>query len=210
MEDLRRRVVWGCALYAVSFAVYYALVGMWATLLQEELHLARSALPLPTLLFQIGMLVGAVAVGAAAGRFGVVKAQVVPLLLLLPALPLYVGAAGTGSGLWAGALLCGLLGAGISGVTPYLFAALFPAEVRARAIGVVYNVGALASGTTPFLVAWLHEGGGMPLSRALAGTAAVSALLTVAVLVLRPRGVLPAEVLGRRTGAPEAHGAPST
>jgi SHS family lactate transporter-like MFS transporter len=193
----RRRVVWGSALYALSFAVYYALVGNWAAMLQRELGLPAAALPLPTLLFQMGMLVGAAAIGAAASRFGVVRAQVVPLLLLLPALPLYVGAAGVGAGLWAGAALAGLLGAGISGVTPYLFAALFPAEVRARGFALVYHVGALFGGLTPFLVAWLAETAPMPLRWALSGAAALAALLVVGMLLVRPRRILPPDVLGR-------------
>jgi SHS family lactate transporter-like MFS transporter len=196
------RIAWACALYAVSFAVYYALAAPWPRLLRAELGMPAPALLLPSVLLNLGMLAGAITIGAAAGRFGVVRAQVVPLLLLLPALPLFVGAAGTGPGLWAGAALAGFLGAGISGVTPYLFAALFPAEVRARGFGIVYHVGALLSGGTPLLVAWLAQSGGMPLSRALAGTAGVAALLTIGMLLLRPRGVLPAEVLGpsRRAG----------
>jgi SHS family lactate transporter-like MFS transporter len=192
------RIVWGCVLYAFSFAVYYALAAPWPRLLQTELHLAAPALLLPSILLNVGMLFGAITIGAAAGRFGVVRAQVIPLLLLFPALPLFVGAAGAGAGLWAGAFLAGFLGAGISGVTPYLFAALFPAEVRARSFGIVYHVGALLSGGTPLLIAWLAQSGQMALSRALAGTAALSALITIGLLVLRPRGILPAEVLGRR------------
>ncbi len=198
----RRRVVWGSALYALSFAVYYALVGNWAAMLQRELGLPASALPLPTLLFQLGMLVGAAAIGAAASRFGVVRAQVVPLLLLLPALPLYVGAAGVRAGLWAGAALAGLLGAGISGVTPYLFAALFPAQVRARGFALVYHLGALFGGLTPFVVARLAERAPMPLRWALAGAAALAALLVVVMLVVRPRGILPPDVLGRSPVVP--------
>jgi SHS family lactate transporter-like MFS transporter len=194
------RIVWACALYAVSFAVYYALAAPWPRLLLTELHLPAPALLLPSLLLNVGMLFGAIAIGAAASRYGVVRAQVIPLLLLLPALPLFVGWAGTGPGLWAGAFLAGSLGAGISGVTPYLFAALFPTEVRARGFGIVYHVGALLSGGTPLLVAWLAQAGPLPLSRALAGTAAVSALATIVMLVVRPRGVLPAEVLGRSKG----------
>jgi SHS family lactate transporter-like MFS transporter len=202
------RIAWACALYGASFAIYYGLTGMWATLLQTELGLAPAALRLPTLFFNLGMMGGAVAIGAAAARFGVVKVQVVPLAIMLLALPLYVGAAP--AWLWLGALLAGALGAGISGVTPYLFSALFPQEVRARSFGVVYHVGALLSAQTPLLVAWLGRSGGMPLSRALAGTVAVATLLTVGILVLRPRGVLPPEVLGRGADPAPAGGAGGT
>jgi hypothetical protein len=38
----------------------------------------------------------------------------------------------------------------------------------------------------------------MPLSLALGGTAAAAAVLTIALLVFRPHGILPAEVLGSR------------
>ncbi len=37
----------------------------------------------------------------------------------------------------------------------------------------------------------------MPLSTALAGTAAVAALAVIGLLTVRPKGILPAEVLGR-------------
>jgi MFS transporter, SHS family, lactate transporter len=190
------RIAWACVLYGASFAIYYGLTGMWATLLQTELGLAPAALRLPTLCFNLGMMGGAVAIGAAAVRYGVVKAQVVPLAAMVIFLPLYVGAAP--GWIWLGAAATGALGAGISGVTPYLFSALFPQEVRARSFGVVYHVGALLSAQTPLLVAWLGRPGGMPLSRALAGTVLAATILTIAILVLRPRGVLPPEVLGRR------------
>lgn len=197
---LAARIAWACLLYGAAFAVYYALTGMWATLLMTERGLSPAALRGPTLLFNLGMLTGSIAVGAAASRHGVVRAQVVPLALLLPVLPLYVGA--VPGWLWLGALLAGALGGGISGVTPYLFAALFPAEVRARGFGIVYHVGALLSAQTPVLVAWLGRPGGIPLSLALGTTAAGAALLTVAVLAFRPRDILPAEVLGERSPAP--------
>ncbi len=197
--SLAARIVWACLLYGASFAVYYALVALWPTLLQKELHVAKAALFGPTVCFQAGMLAGAAVIGAAASRYGVVKAQVVPLLLLLPVLPLYVGAAGAGPGLWAGAFLAGLLGAGISGVTAYLFAGLFPPAVRARSFGIVYHVGALLSAFTPSFIAWRAKAASLPLSVPLAWTAAGAALLTIAILLVRPPGILPPEVLGKKT-----------
>jgi len=194
-RGLAARIVWACILYGASFAIYNALTGMWATLLMTEVGLTPAALRIPALLFNLGMLGGAIAVGAAASRFGVVRAQVLPLALLLPVLPLFVGAAP--GYLWAGAFLAGVLGPGISGVTPYLFAALFPAEVRARSFGIVYHVGALLAAPVPWLVAYLGRPGHMPLAHALAGTAAVSAVVTILMLVVRPHGILPDEVLGR-------------
>lgn len=196
-RELVARIVWACILYGVSFAIYNALTGMWATLLMTEVGLPPTALRLPALLFNLGMLGGAIVIGSAASRVGVVRAQVLPLSVLLLALPLYVGA--VPGWLWLGAFLAGFLGAGISGVTPYLFAALFPAEFRARGFGIVYHVGALLAAPIPWLVAWLGRSGGVSLSLALGGTAAVSVVLTLAVLIFCPRGILPEEVLGERS-----------
>jgi SHS family lactate transporter-like MFS transporter len=196
MRGLAARIAWACVLYGASFGVYNALTGMWPTLLMKQVGLAPASLRIPALLFNLGMLGGAIAIGAAASRFGVVWAQVVPLLLLLPVLPLFVGAAP--SWLWLGALLAGSLGAGISGVTPFLFAALFPAEVRARGFGIVYHVGALLAAPVPWLVAWLGDGR-LALSLALAATTAACLALTVCILVVRPHRILPDEVLGQRS-----------
>jgi SHS family lactate transporter-like MFS transporter len=200
-RSLWARIAWACILYGASFAVYYALTGFWATALMTDLGLSREALRWPTLLFNLGMLGGAAAIGAAASRFGVVRVQVIPLGLLVAALPLYIGAAPGWLGV--GAFLGGFLGAGISGVTPYLFAALFPVEVRARCSGIVYHVGALLSAQTPLLVALVAKRGGMTLSFALGVVTAGSAVVTAAILLFRPRGVLPAEVLGCRSAAAE-------
>jgi hypothetical protein len=60
-----------------------------------------------------------------------------------------------------GAFLGGALGVGYSGVTPVLTTSLFPAHVRARAIGVVYHVGALIAAFVPTLIPWLAARTGM-------------------------------------------------
>jgi SHS family lactate transporter-like MFS transporter len=134
----------------------------------------------------------------------VVVALALPLTLLLPALPLYVDAWRLGpaivppisNALWLGALLAGTLGAGISGVTPFLLAQLFPARVRALSIGIVYHVGALLAAATPLLIAWLARSRITTLASATALVVAAAAFLTLAILFLRPAGALPASVLG--------------
>lgn len=194
------RIAWASVLWGVCFAIYYGLTGLWPTLLQAELGLAPSAVAGLVILFNAGMMAGAIACGAIATRYGVLWALAAPVALLLPLLPLYVGAAP--SLLWAGALGAGALGAGISGVTPVLLTLLFPPAVRARCVGIVYHVGALLAAATPALVATLAADGRMPLSRALAGTVAAAALLALAVLFLRPRNVLPPEALAAARGAP--------
>src|SRR5439155_9595965 len=104
-----------------------------------DLHIAPQSAMLYVILFNIGMLVGVICAGFVAARWGIVTALVAPALLMVPALPLYVGIAGP---LWLGAVLGGALGVGYSGVTPVLTTSLFPEHVRARAIGLVYHIGA--------------------------------------------------------------------
>jgi len=181
------KLVWACLLWAASFGIYYGLTGLWPALLTSELRLPPAEVARLVILFNLGMMVGAIAWGSLAARKGVVLALTVPIVALLPALPLYVGA--VPGALAVGALLAGATGAGISGVTPLLLTSLFPASVRARAVGIVYHVGALLAAGTPTLVAALAAGG-RPLSLAMGGVVAGSALLTLAILFLRPRDAL--------------------
>jgi SHS family lactate transporter-like MFS transporter len=201
-EKVVLRVVWASVLYATSFGVYYGLSGLWPTLLRTVLGVDPGGVRNLVIVFNVGMMAGAITWGTAAAKRGVVLAIVVPLLVLLPALPLYVGAAP--GLLWLGALVAGATGAGISGVTPLLLTLLFPPRVRAMSVGIVYHVGALLAAATPTIVAWLSQPGRLPLPTALAGTVAAAALLTVAILLFRPAGALPSSALGDFSSTPGA------
>src|SRR6185503_20402210 len=134
-----------------------------------------------------------------------IAALVTPALLMVPALPLYVGMA---PNLWVvGAFLGGCLGVGYSGVTPVLTTSLFPAHVRARAIGIVYHVGALIAAFIPTFIPWVAKESGMTLGLTMlivvgAGLVAMSA----AILVLRNMINVPVET---RASAPASASKPS-
>jgi MFS transporter, SHS family, lactate transporter len=147
-------MAWASGVMALGFGAYYGLTGLYPTLLQQ---LGRSTQGVASLvaLFNIGMMIGAIACGAIAARWGVRRAVALPALLALPILPLYVG--GSPSLLPLGAFLGGALGAGFSGVVPLFLTSLFPAEVRARCVGIVYHVGALFAAFVPTAVAALSE-----------------------------------------------------
>jgi MFS transporter, SHS family, lactate transporter len=163
-RNLVGNVAWASGVMALGFGAYYGLTGLYPTLLHS---LGRDAGGVASLvsLFNIGMMVGAVACGTIAARWGVRRAVALPALLALPILPLYVGA--SPSLLPLGALLGGAFGAGFSGVVPLFLTSLFPAEVRARCVGIVYHVGALFAAFVPTIVAALAEHGGLPLGRAI-------------------------------------------
>ena len=181
-----RMIILGSIIMALGFMVYYGLQTQYTFLLTGELHLTPKSAFAHVILFNAGMLVGCIAAGVIAARKGVIFALVTPALLMLPALPLYVGWGAGSIALAIGAVLGGALGVGYSGVTPVLTTSLFPEHVRARAIGIVYHVGAFIAAFVPSLIPWLAGSAGWHLSTAIVivvGGALVA--MSVAVLVLR-------------------------
>jgi SHS family lactate transporter-like MFS transporter len=179
--EILRKLVWASAAMAFGFGAYYGLTGLYPTLL-AEFGLGAGGVAKLVALFNLGMLAGAVVCGALAGRLGVPRAVSIPALLSLPFLALYVGR--VPSLLWLGALAGGAFGAGFSGITPLFLTGLFPAEIRARAVGIVYHVGAFGAAFVPTGVAALSEHG-VRLSTALMFVAG-GCELALAILLLAP------------------------
>jgi SHS family lactate transporter-like MFS transporter len=157
-----RLLLWASGVMALGFGAYYGLTGLYPTLLQQLGRGVEGAASL-VVLFNVGMMVGAIGCGALAARWGVRRAVALPALLALPVLPLYVGA--SPSLLPLGAFLGGALGAGFSGIVPLFLTSLFPPEVRARCVGIVYHVGALFAAFVPTGIAALSER--IPLAQAI-------------------------------------------
>jgi len=181
---VRKMIVLGSLVMGFGFLVYYGLTASYMGLALKELHIAPATAKGYVMLFNVGMLIGVIGAGWFANRFGVIAALVTPALLMVPALPLYVGVAP--ALLPLGAFLGGMLGVGYSGVTPVLTTSLFATHVRARCIAIVYHVGALIGAIAPTLIASLAEDTPLKLSSAIAivvGTALI--LMSTAVLVLR-------------------------
>lgn len=181
-----RMLVIGALIMSLGFIVYYGLQTQYVYLLLTELKLSPSSAMAHVMLFNAGMLVGCIAAGAVAARRGVIVALVVPALLMVPALPFYVGWIHGPVALAVGAVLGGAFGVGYSGVTPVLTTSLFPEHVRARAIGLVYHVGAFVAAFVPSLIPWLVSSTHWHLSTVIVivvGAALV--LMSAAILVLR-------------------------
>jgi SHS family lactate transporter-like MFS transporter len=187
-----KMLVLGSLVMTLGFIVYYGLQSQYPAMLQGELHLSPHNAFLHVILFNAGMLFGVIAAGFVAQRFGVVAALVAPALLMVPALPLYVGFVPVA--LPIGAFLGGALGVGYSGVTPVLTTSLFPAHVRALAIGLVYHVGAFFAAFVPWLIPQLATHFHLKLSTVLmvvVGTGLIA--MSAAVLLLRKMITIPAE-----------------
>ncbi len=171
--------LWGSLLMAAGFGAYYSLTGLYPTMLQTELGLDVRATGKLVILFNVGMLVGAVACGTIAARKSVRLALAVPAFLGVLVLPLYVGAVPGALGL--GAFLGGMFGVGFSGVTPMLLTSLFPTAARARLVGIVYHVGALFAGFVPMASAHIARTTGLGLARTIL---LVSTFLLLSLVVL--------------------------
>ena len=159
-----RTIAWASVIMGCGFGAYYGLTGLYPTLLDGLGH-APSAIAHHVMLFNLGMMGGAIVTGMLAAKKGVARAVAVPALASLPFLPLYVGAVPPLLGV--GAFLGGGLAVGFTGVTPLFLTGLFPPEVRARAVGVVYHVGALFAAFVPSVMAFLVQRAHVALPRAI-------------------------------------------
>ena len=186
--ELLRPLFVGSAIMGLGFGVYYGLAGPAYTLMLKEEHgLDDSGRSTMLVLFNLGMLGGAVLTGAIAKSKGLVTAVVLPALLMLPLLPFFVGAIpGT---LALGAFLGGAIGVGFTGVTPMLLTSMFPAAVRGRCVGLAYHIGAFFAAFIPPLVTLLHERGGLSLGTSIMAVGGTFELLLAAAILLHVRGV---------------------
>ena len=176
-------VAWSTLIMACGFGVYYSLAALYPQLLKSELGAGDRVASL-TALFNAGMLIGAVVTGWLAGRRGPIVAIAVPALLMIPLMPLYVGA--VPEVLALGAFVGGAVGVGFCGVTPLLLTSLFAPEVRARSIGIVYHLGAIPAAFAAMGIALLSQSTGMSLGRSIAVTAGgLELLLATALIVAR-------------------------
>ena len=182
-----RMIVIGSCVMALGFIVYYGLTSQYSMMLMGELHISAQSAFIHVILFNVGMLVGVIAAGLVASRWGVIAALVVPALLMVPALPLFVGWVHGLTGV--GAFLGGALGVGYSGVTPVLTTSLFPEHVRARAIGIVYHAGALIAAFVPWTIAEISSRGEIALSTVIAIVVGLG-LVAMAAAVFALRGTL--------------------
>ncbi len=180
------KLVWGVVVMGLGFGVYYAMSGLYPAMLATQRGLGAGAIGVVLIVFNVGMLGGAVVTGAIAQRRGVLVAVVLPALAMVPLLPLYVGAAP--GLLHVGAFLGGALGVGFCGVVPALLTGMFEPGVRARAVGVIYHGGALLAAFVPPGVTALAARTGWGLA---ASIAVVAGILEVALAI--------AFLLSRRT-----------
>jgi MFS transporter, SHS family, lactate transporter len=179
-------LVLGALVTALGFIVYYGLTAQYSLMLMTDLKFTPQHAFIAVIIFNLGMLVGVIVTGSVASRFGVIVALVTPALLMVPCLPLFVGWVPGLVGV--GAFLGGALGVGYSGVTPVLTTSLFAPEIRARAIGFVYHLGALIAAFIPWAIAEVSAHAKLPLSTVIAAVGAIGLVaMAASVIALRNR-----------------------
>jgi SHS family lactate transporter-like MFS transporter len=179
------KIVWGSVSMGLGFGAYYALAGLYPTLLKTELGADAGSTAKLVSLFNVGMLAGSIGCGVLAARRGTALAIAAPALASIVALPLYVGA--VPGMLGVGAFFGGAFGVGFCGVVPMLLTGMFDADVRARYVGVVYHVGAALAALVPPATVALSTYAHVHLSVAI-GVVAGACELSLAVFVLTGRG----------------------
>jgi SHS family lactate transporter-like MFS transporter len=173
-------ISWSSIVMVFGFGVYYAVVSLYPTMLRTELGLDHGSVATLVALFNVGMLIGSIATGTLAAKRGIMVAIVAPALLALPCLALYA------AGLHLGAFLTGAIAVGFCGVTPLLLTSLFTPDIRARSVGLVYNIGAIPAAFIPYGMAAASAELGISLAKTIAFTAgACELLLVIAILAGR-------------------------
>jgi len=195
-------LVLGALVTSLGFIVYYGLTSQYSLMLMTDLHFTPQAAFVDVIVFNIGMLVGVVATGMVASRFGVIVALVTPALLMVPFIPLFVGWVPGLVGV--GAFLGGALGVGYSGVTPVLTTSLFAPEIRARAIGFVYHLGALIAAFVPWAIAEVSAHAKLPISTVIAIVGAFGLVAMSASVIGLRRMLAPGTAAAANTGVPTA------
>jgi SHS family lactate transporter-like MFS transporter len=132
------------------------------------------------LIYNVGAILGGMAVGTLSQRIGRRRAIALSAVLALPVIPLWVGS-GTPASLAVGAFLLQFAVQGAWGVVPAHLSELSPASVRGTFPGFAYQVGNLCASMIVTVQATIAESHGYPL--ALGSVVAVFAVV-LAILAL--------------------------
>ncbi len=161
--ELTRRVAHVALVLGALMFAYQSMTFWYASLLRNA-----GRAPLAYLIaLNAGGILGAAMWGAAGtSRLGHKRAISLACVAACGVLPLFLYAE-SAAGLWAGALLIGLTGAGVIGVAPAFVGDQFPTALRATGSGVAYHLAAVLGAVAPSALG-LFQDMGWPLRAAMA------------------------------------------
>jgi SHS family lactate transporter-like MFS transporter len=166
---------------ASFMCIYYAINFWYPTLLRDAGH--------ATLPYLAAINIGAILGTAGWGRISETRlgrrgAVTLAILLAAAVLPLYLHARDP-RWMAAGALLMGMFGNGLWGVSVAYTAERFPTAVRGVGPGFCYHCGAAVGALMPWLVGRLQDRG-TPIAAAIGGAMLVSGAVALALIWLGP------------------------
>jgi MFS transporter, SHS family, lactate transporter len=180
---------WQLAVYAVLLMTAFNFLGhgtldLFPTFLQKQRHLASGTVSIIAVIYNVGGILGGLALGAISQRVGRRRA-VLAALLAIPAI-----------GLWAfspsvvliavGAFVMQFFVEGVFGVIPAHLNELAPPEARASFTGTVYQLGNFIASSNAVLQTTLAERHGGNFALALAAVAIPAALLLAGLAIAGP------------------------
>src|SRR6201987_4332742 len=139
--------IMACLWMASSFVIYYSVYGMFATHLQNDLHLGAAMVAMPIALANLVAFLASGFWGYIADIFGRRWAMIIPAAIGAVVTPFYLFS--LSYPMVAGAfILQGMFLGAIYGQNPAYLTERFPTEVRATASGFCYHQGAIWAGFT--------------------------------------------------------------
>jgi MFS family permease len=129
-----------------------------------------------TIVMQLGTFLGYISFGYIAARFGQKRTYIVFLLIAAASVPVFASVANPYLLLIVGPIV-GFFGTGYFSGFAVIASELFPTQLRASAMGFVYNVGRIASAAAPYLIGLLSEKHGLGAALTLTSVAFLAAAL---------------------------------
>jgi SHS family lactate transporter-like MFS transporter len=178
---------WKLALYAILLMTAFNFLShgtqdLYPTFLQKQRHFAHGTVSLIAVIYNIGAILGGVALGAISQRIGRRGAMIAAALLAIPAVWLWAFSPSAAL-LAVGAFIVQFFVQGAWGVIPAHLNELSPPEARASFPGTVYQLGNFIASSNAVLQTAIaaHYGGNFAFAL---GAVAILAALVVAGLVL--------------------------
>jgi SHS family lactate transporter-like MFS transporter len=181
---------WKLALYGVLLMTAFNFLShgtqdLYPTFLQKQRHLAHGAVSLIAVVYNIGAILGGLALGAISQRIGRRRAMIAAALLAIPATWLWAFSPSVIL-LAVGAFIVQFFVQGAWGVIPAHLNELSPPEARASFPGTVYQLGNFIASSNAVLQTGIASRHGGDYALALAAVAILAALVVAALVLVGP------------------------